>query len=313
MALAPGLLELHVPWLWEGAEAGWSRPQEVGFLLAAVGEALLRHPSGDDEDRALVRGSVSLDADQRDRVRLSLPQPPEGLRSALRNAPASGERSWSALLRPTAVDWTRAFDVDWAEMHARCLPHYEGFLHAWTDAATVRSRLLHWPEARRQEFAHEYLLYAANDARFAASHGGTPDAALQEAARWLRSRRRHLLRWQVEREEAPAAPLAPAALHGALRGALSAFAMQAGREPSLQWLTGHIEEAVVGFEQATAPGPLGELLERMEAPAWLARRAAGVAVVGRLLSSVGEQFEGEPGQAARALAEALAASRTSGW
>jgi hypothetical protein len=182
----------------------------IPAIVGAVAQALATTPRGDDEDRRLVRALVSVDAPTGDRVWLSAER--GGRDISLRDAVEAIEQGgwslehdgfapWCAALRPEFVG---AFDVDPVEVWERCLPHYRGFLHAWTDQHTARAHYKRWPRERQSAFEHEYMLYADNNRSFAERHGVAADAGLQEAAAWLRSKRRYVFRWTIVVRDEPA-------------------------------------------------------------------------------------------------------------
>lgn len=199
----------HVPWFWEGAlvpltQAHWF-VHVASLLVRSFGAAA----DIDDEDRRLVNALVAVNAPRGDRVSLrfrrgetvlSFAEALRWLRTQEADVSREGLARWCSAIE---LDHERSFDLVPAEFHARCLPHYQGFLHAWTDQHHARRNYPTWPLRRQAEFAHEYLLYAANDARSAQQHGGAADDGLQRAAAWLVSRRRFIVQWTLVLSDEP--------------------------------------------------------------------------------------------------------------
>ena len=265
--------DLDVPWLWEGVERGWSRPETVGWAFGALARQLALHPNGDDEDRFLVRALISLEGPRSDRVWADAERQgsPTSLRSLVTDLRLGGydfERqglaAWCSALRH---DYAHAFEITPAEFYERCLPHYHGFLHAWTDEDYVRKHFKRWEPWRQARFQHEFLLYAANDASFAASTNGPVDDGLQEAAAWLVTHRRCLFRWTFIACDVPEA--VPAWLNdfeGPLIEDLEALRVAVGATPEVQWLLPRIEEIPRSlFNPPAARSPLQETLYRLGA------------------------------------------------
>jgi hypothetical protein len=205
----------RVPWYWEGALVPLTQPRWFVHVVSALARSFGGVTEPDDEDRRLVHALVAVKAPRGDRVWLRFQRGstalsyPEALRWLRAQGPTSEREGLARWCAAVEIDFEHAFDLAPAEFHARCLPHYRGFLHAWTDEHTARRHYMTWPQRRQAEFAHEYLLYAANDARHAAQHGTAADEGLQHAAAWLLSRRRFIVQWTLTlRDEADArAPL----------------------------------------------------------------------------------------------------------
>lgn len=258
------------PFLWEGLLGPATQEDSIPAVVGAVAALLARTPRGDDEDRRLVRGVVSVDAPSPDRIWLTAER--QGREVRLRDVVATIERRgwsiehdglapWCDALRP---EFVRAFEVDPVEFWERCLPPYHGSLHAWTDQHMVRASYKTWPRECQAEFEHEYLLYAENNRSFAERHGHAPDVELQAAAAWLRGKRRYVFRWTIViRDE----PLERPAWLRTIEPTLHADAQVLRSSlPQTPWDTELVQmlDDAVAATQVSTRSPFSEILYRLE-------------------------------------------------
>ncbi len=256
----------RVPFYWEGALAPLTQPHSFVHVASTLARSFGAAASIDDEDRRLVHARVSVDAPRGDRVwlrfrkgttMLSLAEALQWLQAQGADVPREGLSKWCSALE---LDLEHAFELAPREFHARCLPHYRGFLHAWTDEHTARDHYLTWPPGRQAEFAHEYLLYAANDVSAASRLGGGVDEGLQRAAEWLQSHRRFIVQWTLVLSEDALQPSLPS--QAAYCAALEELIDAAPREEG--WavhLLSRIRDSL--YAPATALTELEQLLQRL--------------------------------------------------
>lgn len=284
--------EAWIPWLWEGRVGALTCAESIGFVIGALVRALAEHPNGDDEDRFLVRGLISVDGPVRDRVWIDVER--DGRASSLR-AFAAQERDPARWCDELVYDYVDAFDVDAAEFVARCLPHYHGFLHSWTDEHAARAHYKTWPRRRQAAFYNEYLLYAANDARHPPH-----DDALREAAAWLLDRRRYVFRWTMTTLAGPV-PRPAIADERALFDAYAA--LDAAIRASSPWLAPRLDEFARALEAPAST--LLDVLARLGCDGGRVRLAGCHETLSALVSELGAiDPSAEP--ALQALKQALA-------
>lgn len=155
MLVEKPLAYLPIPMLWEGLLVPATSEATIPSVVGAVARVLAHSLRGDDEDRRLVRALVSVDGPRGDRVWLTAER--AGQAMMLRDgvtaiAAAGGDRlerdglaPWCDSLR---FDFSGSFDIDPSEVWARCLPHYHGFLHAWTDEHAARGSYKIWSPSK---------------------------------------------------------------------------------------------------------------------------------------------------------------------
>lgn len=185
---------------WEGLYRPLTWPKTVLAVLGQLARRLAEAPRGDDEDRFLVRARLSVAGPSPDRVWIAATRAGEPVdlrawaverREALER---DGLAPFCVRLEPEIAG---SFPVDPAEFYARCVPHYDGFAHAWTREERVRASYLAWSPEERARFHHEYIRYAEN------GRCGAHACGLQRAAAWLLPRRRYILQWRLALREHP--------------------------------------------------------------------------------------------------------------
>ncbi|MEZ6184234.1 MAG: hypothetical protein R3F62_04385 [Planctomycetota bacterium] len=248
---------------WDGLYRPLTRPQTIPAVLGLLAQRLAEAPRGDEEDRFLVRARLSVTGPLADRVWVTATRggEPVDLRAwAVEHREGLERDGLAPFCAGLEPELEGSFPVDPGEFYARCVPHYDGFLHAWTSMESVRAHYRGWSLERQVRFHHEFVHYAENDRAV-----GEPEPGLQAAAAWLLPQRRYILQWKLALRERPEPrPAWTRRVEEPLLAAVEALRVRAAEVPSQAWEVPFLGE-FLDAPYRTYPGenPTEEVLHRL--------------------------------------------------